>query len=674
MARAGAPSGTGAGRRGRSAGRRASARPGTRTRPRPRTRTGRAFRLLWWVSPVLVAVVTILGSARVAPPASATGAQEPPGSTTTTIPTVRPSTPGGDPLDPDDLNDPEQPSDAERELLAPGAVENPCQPSDGSPSTVGESSVVPDDCWGRFPSSHYDIGCDEGAWNHITRKVYCTFTDLAFQGARSATATTLWLVEWAYAFGVYERLGGPAIAVAETYESNLIGPLGLVDLAWFYAVVWTGINILRGRLALAGGEFLASVIMAGLAGMLLANPSGYLHGAFDTMGMVSGALLSTGTGQPPPDDALDADAVLAPLQAQLHDAFVGDPYDHLDWGGSDMPAECAATRDRILSLGPWGNDDAPRAAMDAAGCEAQAEFNADPNGSRLFGSVLTMTAALVMVVLVGLVSLTIVVAQIVAVVLFAVAPFAALGAILTGNARKLALGWIAAMIRVILVVVGMSFVLSLLLLTIEALLSAGADATLVERFALVNIVVIAMFAARRRVLHAGADLAANIGGRLSPQAAQAEKSWLAAGTVAGVSGFALAGGLDSSPGRVRTMAQGAASTRVGQRRSFNTSVLAEQRGLRPVARENVAYNVDPKTGEITRGAPSVAISGGQPMTRRAAAARAKLERRSQAQLARTARQMGIRAPTPGRRAAGTIGERLRRRGGGGGGGGSGGGA
>jgi hypothetical protein len=279
-----------------------------------------------------------------------------------------------------------------------------------------------------------------------------------------------------------------------------------------------------------------------------------------------------------------------------------------------------------------------------------------------------MTAALVMVVLIGLVSLTIVVAQIVAVVLFAVAPFAALGAVLTGGARKLALGWISAMIRVILVVVGMSFVLSLLLLTIEALLSAGADADLIERFALVNIVVIAMFAARRRVLHAGADLAANIGGRLSPQAAQ-DGNWLAAGTVGGVSGFALASGLQNPPGRTRAMAQNAATTRVGQRRSYNSALVTERRGLRPIARESVSFDIDPDTGQIKRGVPSVSISGAQPMTRRALAARQKLERRSASQLRRTARAMGT---GPGATSARVINRLRRPRGGGGGGAGGGG--
>lgn len=602
-------------------------------RSAPRGRLRRAGRVLWLASPIIVIVAVLVGSANMAP-AQSNPTTRPPGSTTTTIPTVQSDTPGVDPLDPDDLDDARRDREAEGELVGNAPVSNPCQPTDGSAEITQHGAIVPDDCWGEFPSSHYDIGCDEGAWNHVGRKVYCTFTDLAYQGARSATATALWIVEWAYAFGVYERLGGPAIAIAESYEQNMIGPLGLAELAWFYAIAWAGLQMLRGRLTLAGGELAASVVMAALAAILLANPSGYLDGAFDTMGTVSGALLSTGTGKPPPDDALDADAVLEPLQAHLHQAFVEDPYDHLNWGGSDMPTACRSMRDRIVSMGPWGNSDAPREAMELAGCQEQAEFNHDPSGQRLFGAVLTMTAALVMVVLIGLVSLTIVVAQIVAVVLFAVAPFAALGAILTGGARRLALGWISAVIRVILVVIGMSFVLSMLLLTVEALLSAGAEADLIERFALVNIVVIAMFGARRRVLHAGADMANSIGGKLSPQAVQDNENWLAASTVAGISGFAIASGLNATPGRSRAMAQNAATTRVGQRKSYNAAMVTEARGLRPIARESVAYEYDPKTDQVIRKTPSISISGAQPMSRRAKAAYERVERQSIKELRR----------------------------------------
>ena len=582
-----------------------SRRAGARAaRAAPRGPLRRAGRVLWLASPVIVILAVLIGSARMAPAQTSPPTSQPPGSTTTTIPTVQSGSPAVDPLDPDDLDDARRDREAEEELVGDSAVSNPCQPTDGSAKITADGAIVPDDCWGEFPSSHYDIGCDEGAWNHVGRKVYCTFTDLTYQGARSATATALWIVEWAYAFGVYERLGGPAIAIAESYEQNMIGPLGLAELAWFYAIAWAGLQMLRGKLSLAGGELAASVVMAALAAILLANPSGYLDGAFDTMGTVSGALLSTGTGKPPPDDALDADAVLQPLQAHLHQAFVEDPYDHLNWGGSDMPTACRGMRDRIVALGPWGNSDAPRDAMEMAGCQDQADFNHDPSGQRLFGAVLTMTAALVMVVLIGLVSLTIVVAQIVAVILFAVAPFAALGAILTGGARRLALGWIAAVIRVILVVIGMSFVLSMLLLTVEALLSAGAEADLIERFALVNIVVIAMFGARRRVLHAGAEMANSIGGKLSPQAVQNNENWLAVSTVAGVSGFAIASGLNAAPGRSRAMAQNAATTRMGQRKSYNAAMVTRGSGPAPDRPGERGLRVRPPQG---RGRPQDAL-------------------------------------------------------------------
>jgi hypothetical protein len=617
--------------------------------------------VLWWTSPIVVALVSIVASPQASTAEPAQGNQPAPPQTTTTAPTVQSPAQPVDPFDPDMLEDQDL-SRLEREILedlmsnAPAA--NPCAPTDGSQAGGEESSIVPDDCWGRFPSSHYDIGCDEGAWNNVSRKVYCTFTDLAFQGARSTTAVALWMVEWAYGFGVYDRFGGPAISIADTYQTQLVGPLGLSHLAWFYAIAWAAFAMLRGRVALAGSELLLSFLLAGLAALLLANPSGYLKGAFDTMGTVSGAVLSTGTGQPPPDDALDANAILRPLQAQLHKAFVEDPYDYLDWGSSDMPAQCRAMRDRILSFGPHGNSDGPRQAMEDAGCQEQADFNHDPSGPRLFGAILTMSAAMVMAVLVGMVSLTIVVAQIIAVVLFAVAPFAALGAILPGGGRVLALGWLAALIRVALVVVGMSFVLSLLLLTIQALLSAGNDSGIVERFALVNIVVLAMFAARRRILHAGANMAAGIGGRLAPSAP--EGGWLAAGAVGGITGFAIAS-TGEGPGRVRTAAASTVAGNRGRQRAHMTALTAEARALQPIPRETATVTLDDQgRPKVER---AIVVAGGQPTTRRARAARERLERRVQARAGRILGPEG----EPRR-----IIPRLRRRGGDGGGGGGGG--
>lgn len=51
-------------------------------------------------------------------------------------------------------------------------------------------------------------------------KFYGTFTDLAFHAGRTSTAMALWLVEWAYGFGVVDRVGGPAVAIARTTSAT----------------------------------------------------------------------------------------------------------------------------------------------------------------------------------------------------------------------------------------------------------------------------------------------------------------------------------------------------------------------------------------------------------------------------------------------------------------------
>lgn len=509
-----------------------------------------------------------------------------------------------------------------------GEPENPCA---AAPNGSG-ASIVPDDCWGRFPSSHYDIGFDEGAWNHISRKVYGTFTDLAFQGARSSTAVALWLVEWAYGFGIYDRLGGSAIDIAQRYQRDVVGPLGLNELVWFYAVAWAAIAALRGRLTMAAGELVISVIAAGLAAVILANPAGYLHGTFDTMGKLSGALLATGTGEAPPATGSDADAVMQPLQAQIHAAFIEEPYDYLNWGGP-LPPPCAEARDSILASGPHGADDEPREAMEAAGCEEQTDFNQAPNGTRLFGAILTFGAALVMVVLMALVSVTVVVAQVIAIVLFAIAPFALLAGVLPGAGRELAWRWVAALVRVVLAVVGMSFVLSLLLLTVTSLLQATADVGLVERFALVNVVVVAMLVARKRILGAGHTLASSFGQRLASRRVGGERvaPWLTGPALAGATGFAIGASLGPDRQSRTSRAAGAAGRNYLANRRVTRSqraadARAERRAGATTTRHRTEFGVDGEGNPVARSV--VTVDGPTPTTRRARAARSRLEHRT----------------------------------------------
>jgi hypothetical protein len=81
-------------------------------------------------------------------------------------------------------------------------------------------------------------------------------------------------------------------------------------------------------------------------------------------------------------------------------------------------------------------------------------------------------APLIMAVLIILVALTVVVAEAVAIVLFSIAPLALLAAVLPGSGRHLVWVWLGAVGRVVMAVVGMSFLLSLLLLTEQAMRAA----------------------------------------------------------------------------------------------------------------------------------------------------------------------------------------------------------
>lgn len=489
----------------------------------------------------------------------------------------------------------------------------------GKAGTVGQD-LVPEGCWGRFPSANYDIGCDEGAWNHLSRKVYCTFTDLAFQGGRTATAVAAWLAGWAYSFDAASLVTDPAVTMANAFQTRLVGPLDLGDLAWFAMMAWVAVTALRGRVTHAAGEFVLSVVMVGLAGIMLANPAGYLNGTFDTMSRLSTATLAAGTGHPLPDSATDSGAVVAPIQAQLHGAFVEDPYDVLNWGTTQMPPECRAARDQIVAAGPHGTDDGPRTMMDLAGCEELSDFNHNPSAQRLFGATLALVAAVIMTVLIGLVSLTVVVAQLAVAVAFIVLPFAAALAVLPGAGRGLAIGWVTMVLRAVVAMVAMSFLLAVMLMTIQALLAGSDSMPMIARFALVDVAVVVAILARKRVISAGHGLAAGFGAAASaarPGAgANAPRRPTGPVTAAGMSGFGLGAARAPQPaGAIRRGAQTYGRYKLHDH-AYN------RRAGQTHATQHTAIGADGETNRTT------SVAGPAPTTRRARHARSRVEQRA----------------------------------------------
>lgn len=434
-------------------------------------------------------------------------------------------------------------------LVLTGTADPATAEPDTPPATVAErQTIIPDSGAGQFPTSNYDIGYDGGAWNNIQRKFFGLLTELAFGVVRWLLGIALWLVRWAYGFGVADALGDPALRIGRLYEAEFIGPVGLRQAAIFAALAWAGYHGLRGRLQMAAGELLVSLIVAALGGIILANPQGYLTGMFDTTTRLSGVFLALGTGAEPPDTPQASTAVLDPLAGHLHAAFIEQPYDLLNWG-EPLTGACAAARDRIVATGPHGSEDEPREVMRAAGCGAQADFNHDPTAERLGGALLTLVATAAVVLLLALISITLLVAQIITVLLFAVAPFALVFGLVPGGGREVMWRWAGGLARVFLAIVGMSFVLSLLLLVVDGLLAASEGASIMERFSLLVLVTIGMFIVRKRVVASGAHLAERLGQRLAGARGTARGGgWMAPAAAGGISGFALGSALRESAG------------------------------------------------------------------------------------------------------------------------------
>jgi hypothetical protein len=219
-------------------------------------------------------------------------------------------------------------------------------------------------------------------------------------------------------------------------------------------------------------------------------------------------LLVAGQGKDPAGNDRDISQVVDDVQKRIHHVFIEQPYDYLNWGHilEDNPnsdGDCADVRTRVLAFGPHESDPWPREQMRAAGCEEEADFNAEPSTQRLLGALFSMFAGLVVAFVLLAVSLTVVVAKFMALAMFALSPFAAVAAVLPGSSRRLTWLWATTLVQAVLAVIGMSVLLSLLLLGIHHLLDENIRVGLAERFFVMNLAVLSVALGRRRMLAGG---------------------------------------------------------------------------------------------------------------------------------------------------------------------------
>jgi hypothetical protein len=378
---------------------------------------------------------------------------------------------------------------------------SPCQPAGPGAAATGGAAT--------YPLSSYTIDYDEGGFTAISRKAVGTLTEMVFATVRWLVGVGDWLVGWAFSFGVANRLAAPMAGVAGRYQSAFFVPL--LGFALLLSAAYGAVQIFRGRIGRGVGEFVLSLLLVTVfATWLLSNPQGFLSAAFRLTAQLSGTVASValppgpaGCSAPAGSYALPRlGAAVAPLTGQIENAFVRQPYELLEWGTAVPPA-CRPEADAVLAAGPGGDRDQIVAVMDAPPCAALYAFNRQPSTDRLGVAVLVLAASAFLMVSLGLVAGSVVLAQVVAVLLIGVMPFAALAAALPGAGRVLMWHWATAFARALGTVVAMSAFLTFLLLAGDALLQTGQGQSLLVQMATLNLVALLGFSLRRQLLSSG---------------------------------------------------------------------------------------------------------------------------------------------------------------------------
>lgn len=446
-------------------------------------------------------------------------------------------------------------------------------------------SFMPAECWGRFPTGRYEINYDGGGWSEFRRKIYGILTDFAFSIGKGATQVSLWSLSWAYDYNI-RKFSGFTWDISESFRRNLTDTsfdgFQLINLGWVILFGFVAINVLRGRSSMALGEVVASVVLLSLATFLMDHRMWYLNRVWDFMNETTTDLLVVGSGKKPDDPSVTKKQVVDETLAALHKAFVEDPYDYINWGRLLPEGDnCANARDQVLLGGPHGDDGSARHIMKAYNCAAEEKFNKKPTAERLLSAIISAIAAIAAAFFLVAVGLTVVLAKFMTLMLFVLLPFAVLTVVLPGGGRRLFWIWATSLAQAVGAVACMGFLLALMLQALKKLFELTGDVSMVERFALVLLLVVMLRAARTRMLESGQAAAARWADNLSNvRLGGGGAAWQGATGTKGV-GFAGMDRLLSSAGARAGRFTGAATLGAG-RMAGRTAAVAGRVAAAPV--------------------------------------------------------------------------------------------
>ena len=465
--------------------------------------------------------------------------------------------------------------------------------------------LLPDGCWGTYPTANYELSWDDGAWSDVSKygeRLMGWVASFMFIIGRSAIQVVLWLVQWGYEFDITDYTDMFA-SVGGRYQERIVGPWGLDDLVWMVLVGYAGFTTLRRRFGTAGGELLLSFVMLGLATVLFDNRGMYMDAAAEAMTAGSDDLLIAASDNAVGDDVTDQRSqVIRPLQQEIHSQFVEEPYMYLNWGTSNLSDECRAIVLNIAATG-WDGDGWPARYLGRDGnpedCRRIAGFNKEMNGTRLASALLTMVVSVVAATMLGLAAITVLLAKFMVGVLFAMTPFIVVVAVLPGAGRRLAWNWLGMLVQAFAAAWGMSLVIAVMLLAIKEFLTSTERMEIYERWTLVLLTVGLAYVGRKSLLAGTKTLAGGVADAMT-RLAPASAGWSSRGprgidfgaVERGVSRAAVAPAQVAVREWSKRAAERRSARRSGRRSLANMRYMERQRN-RPALEHRVdAYQYD----------------------------------------------------------------------------------
>ncbi len=352
-----------------------------------------------------------------------------------------------------------------------------------------------DSSQGIVPIGGYDIGCaNDGLVGDVGCMTVGTATNLVFSIGKLMVGLAIWLLEAATGFVIEEALTEAATAIADLLDGRVLGAMRLSHLGLVMSALYMGWQFLRGRVAAGAGEFALTLTVFAVLVHVSAGAGfgGAVTGAMEAAGGISSEIVSLAAGTD--QNASVSDRVGGALMA----SFVRDPYDTISWGGLLEGTGCAGARNQAVASGPHGFDELPRQQMEQAGCEPQAAFNAEASVGRLVGALLYLVVAGAALALFLITAFTLVVAKGMALFLVALLPVALYAGLFPGAGRSLLWHWVAALTRVVALVIVMGVFLALLVVGLNGLLAVPGG--MWTRFLLVIFFMAVMWVGRRQLV------------------------------------------------------------------------------------------------------------------------------------------------------------------------------